>query len=243
MGNKTTEIQILFHNRVSPSRGGTSSHAQNDMMDEVAHDLADIQNRINNSLVPAMAALPDGVIDSSVNAFANGIDAKNMYANAVASPSNDASYYNNTALRPYTVYEELNSIYTEMSSIRSDVTDQLAEFSKLATDVTIADISSLYVASNVEAALTEVMEKVNLLALGQIDLAAISSTYIPSVSETYDIGTSVAKIRNMYLSNVLFLGPLSSDPAITTPGAMYYNTSLQKIKFRDSTGWRTVSST
>jgi hypothetical protein len=243
VGNKTEVVQVLFHKRNARSRGGTSSNDQNDMSDEISHDLIEISAQINDSLVPLAAALPDGTVDTTVDAFTNGLDGKNLYTNAGATDVGDPDYFNVLAARPYTVYEQFDNVYDTVTGLRTDLEDQISGLLQSADMVTVADVGGLYLGNNVESCLTEVMEKVNLIALGQVDLAAVNQHYIPTTANTYDIGTSSVRMRSGYFGAALFLGQLSANPSTTTPGAMYYNTTISGLRYYNGSTWRTVSST
>lgn len=241
MGTKPSEVQILFHRRTARSRGATSSNAQNDMMDEISHDLLEISTQINDSIIPALSTLGNGTFEEEVDAFSNGIDGRSIYANSTATTENDIAFFNVIAERPYTIYEELNNLYTTISGVNSDLEDQISGFIKAASDVTIEDVGGLYIATNVEAALTEVMEKINLVALGQIDLTAVHDHYIPVTTDTFDLGTSAVALRSVY-PNTIYFKPSATAPTVAE-GALWYDSVAHVLKVYNGTMWKTVSTT
>jgi len=208
------------------------------MMDEISHDLVELSSQLNNSLVPVMSALPDGSIETTVDAFTNGLDGKNLYTDSTATESNNSAYFNIAAGRPYTVYEQCADIYTRMSAMQSELETSIADLLQEASMVTIDDVGGLYTSSHVEGALTEVMEKVNLIALGQIDLESVTSHYIPASADTFDLGTSSVALRYVY-PNVVYLKPRTSAPP-AYEGALYYDSITHKLNVYNGTTWKVV---
>ena len=201
MADKIAQIQIQLQKRIARARGQTSSASYNDTIDEISHDFANFANQWNNSLVPLMADLPDSTVDSAIDAFTNGLSGATMYIDADATLAYHSSYYNTTEERPNTVYEQFVSIYTQMTSMQEDLEGQIGA-TVPAASIPIVDTASIYTAANVEAALQEVMTKLNLLVTSDLDLSAVAQHYIPATNNTWDIGTSSKKMRVVYTTQI-----------------------------------------
>ena len=184
MSSKTENVDILFVQRNARAHGATSSSSQNDMFAEISHDLNALQTQLNDSLVPAMASLPDGTEDTTIDAFTNGIDGKSIYTNHEATAIGDPTFYYTAEGRPYTIYEQIDSIYTQIAALQSDLEEEIAGFSAAAAAITVADSSSLYTATNVEDALTEVMTAVNSLSATQMVLPSLTNAAEGSLGST-----------------------------------------------------------
>lgn len=110
---RPSNIIIAAIKRNQRFRGPSSSEQQNDFQAEVIRDLTSIQQEWNNKLVPLTAKLPDGSVDSTVNAFTNGLDGQTLFVNADATSSLSASrYYNTTKDRPNTLFEQFVNLFT-----------------------------------------------------------------------------------------------------------------------------------
>lgn len=114
---KLNELFITTTKRNAPRRGPTSSDAWNDTVSEILTDLANIQLEWNGKIYPVFEGLPDGTDDSTVDAYANGLDGNNVYVDStVTSSSSILTYYNSTKIRPYTIKEAFDNIYTSIES-------------------------------------------------------------------------------------------------------------------------------
>ena len=194
MGEKIENINVLLVKRNMPSKGPTSSSAINDTISEVSRDLLEIQDQWNNRLVSLAAALPDGSPTSSVDAFTNGLDGRNLYVDQDATTVYHSTYYAPGPGRPSTVYEQFESIYTSLTALEEEIDNQINGLARTASQVSIADRANLYTATNVETALAEVRVAVNLLST---NITAVLTT--PSIDNYYSIGTSSYRWKEEYL--------------------------------------------
>jgi hypothetical protein len=152
-------IQILFQVRNARKRGPTSSDQYNDSIEEIAHDFAALSSQWNNRLVPVISALPDGTVDSTIDAYANGLDGSNMYVDADSSVSSNSTYYNTLSTRPYTVLEQFNNVYTLVNTIQDTLESEINSSTVTASQVAVVDTAGLYVGTNVETCLAEVIQQ------------------------------------------------------------------------------------
>jgi hypothetical protein len=84
----------------------------NDQSEAVSTDFGSLAFQWNNSLVPLFKLMADGSVDSSLNAYANGLDGSSMYVDATADTSAlKIRYYNANRLRPKTVKEMLDELF------------------------------------------------------------------------------------------------------------------------------------
>lgn len=114
---KLNELFISLEKRNAPKRGPTSSYAWNDIFDEIITDLGNIQTEWNDHILPVFNGLPDGTDDTSIDAYINGLDGKNVYVDAtVVSTSPILTYFNSTKLRPSTIKEALDDLYTKIET-------------------------------------------------------------------------------------------------------------------------------
>ncbi len=76
-------------------------------------------------------------------------------------------------------------------------------------------------------------------AIARASAAVFDSDLLPGSDNQYNIGASSPRWRNLRLSELLYLGAGSSDPA-GSPGAIYYNTASSTFRgFRD-TSWASL---
>jgi hypothetical protein len=148
VSTKIEEIQVLFQRRNARKRGPTSSDQFNDMTEEIAHDLATLNEQWNNRLVPLTSALPDGVTDSDVDIYTNGLDGGNLYVDYSASRVLNSTYYNTVSSRPNTVLEQFDTIYSLVNTIRDDLENQISSTVLTAIQIPVTDALGLYQSSN-----------------------------------------------------------------------------------------------
>lgn len=199
MANRIEEFQVLFTKRNARARGPTSSAQQNDMIDEIAHDLAALNEQWNNRLVPLTSTIPNGSPDNDVDAFTNGLDGRTLYVVHEATSTSDSGYYNAYKVRPNTVYEQFVNVYETIEETKEDLEAQLAALVPTASQIAIVDNASLYVASNVEDALAEVMQQMSLISTSSVDLSAVDQNYIPAADNVYDIGSAAKRIKDVHV--------------------------------------------
>lgn len=110
--SRPSNLLVTTTKRNQRLRGPTSSEQQNDLQAELVRDLTNIQREWNNKVVPLCQTIPDGVADSSVDAFLNGLDGQTLYVKADATNTSAlATYYNTSKDRPNTVYEQFVNVY------------------------------------------------------------------------------------------------------------------------------------
>ena len=232
--NILAPITLQFFARNAPSVGPTSSADQNAMMTEIGYDLANLATAVNVSLVNLVSLLPDGTVDSNVDAFDSGLDGRTFYLDASASIGYDVANYNSTAGRPYTVYEKINTIINSINSLQIQVTSGFSVLTVPAADVTFADAPSIYnTSTNVEDALIEVMNKVDLITSGTnlsnivpytgaasgVNLGAHSLT-ASGLSSTgaVNFGTKTLQVGNTTISGTLTVSGITNTSSITNTG-------------------------
>jgi hypothetical protein len=85
----------------------------NDTSAEVSTDLASIAFQWNSSLQPLLSLMTDGTQDALVNAYSTGLDGRTFYVNAAATNTTATiRYYNTTRVRPKTLIEVLDDLYS-----------------------------------------------------------------------------------------------------------------------------------
>ena len=124
--NKLSDFNFSLVKRVAPLNGPFSSNAWNDSMDELVVDLSNLALEWNNKVITVLNALPDGSIKSSIDAFANGLDGKNEWADAGATSGH---LWNSTESRPYTVAEVLENLYTYIDAKFAQLEAEIAAYS------------------------------------------------------------------------------------------------------------------
>lgn len=199
MADRIESIQILFQKRNARRRGPLDSEQYNDNIEELSHDLATIASQWNNRLTPLTETLPNLEGNDNLDAFADGLDGKSLYVNSAATAVSDARYFNTTQNRPSTVYEEFGDIYDAIDDLETNLEGQISTFSFTASQIPIVDGGGLYTAANVETALAEVRTAVNNVTAGALDLSAVAQHYVPSTDNTYDLGTTAKRIRDLYV--------------------------------------------
>ena len=206
MAEKLENIQILFQKRNARKRGPTSSDQFNDLLDEIAHDLTEINNRINNSLVPLTATLDDGTLGISgnqIDAFTNGLDGSTMFVLSSASSSTDTQFWNISAERPNTIKEQFDDIYSELEDIRESILVATGIGTDItASEVSIEDLSGHFASTNVEDALSEIATAINLAGDnfkvdGQIYQSTVPISSPSGTTQTIDWDNGDSQILNL----------------------------------------------
>ena len=104
--NNLKQLVFSFKRRTAPAHGGFQSAYFNDTSSEIAVDLSTLASEWNNKLYKMCLSLPDGSVDTSVNAFTKGLDGKNCWVDASAtSSSTEPRFYFTSKGRPYTIAE------------------------------------------------------------------------------------------------------------------------------------------
>lgn len=152
-------FNLTLIKRTAKRKGPTSSEAWNDSFSEIIRDLANLYTEWNTKLVPLTSLLPDGTND--LDAFTDGLDGRTLLVNSEATAASEATYFNVAANRPNTVSEQLKALYLALDAATEGLQNDLDSFTVTAAGVIVVDTANLYAASNVEAALSEVMTKLN----------------------------------------------------------------------------------
>ena len=210
MSARVNELYISLIKRSFANRSSVGSSTLADIVKEISVDLVNIQSEWNSKLIPILAALPAGAQDPAIDAYLNGIDGKNVYADAMA--GGISLYYDRDNSRPYTIYEKLQDLYSVIASIELSLQEQIDSFSGTAEEVSIEDASSIYTAENVEEALQEVMERVNLAGVGTLE--GLSDTAISGSSAGDTLLYDGATWENTHLGDLSLLDTISSSGLI-----------------------------
>jgi hypothetical protein len=182
--SRLQQLNISFTPRRAIRRGPTSSNDWNDNFDEISNDFTDLYYEWNSFLHPLLLTVPDGTDDSSVNAFSNGLDGANLYANSDASATSNANYYDSINARPYTVFEQFEEVYTYMENVNATLSNDISGVVRSAATVSIVDTAGLYDAENVETALAEVATDVQDFLTGTSYLPLSGGILTGQVSNT-----------------------------------------------------------
>ncbi len=111
-----TRLNIQTQKRTIPARGPIISDTWNDTLTEITTDLASLSTLWNKLLVPLLVTIPDGIDDTAVNGYINGMDSRTIYANWEATNLQER-FFNTTKNRPLTIYEVLSNIYNDMANL------------------------------------------------------------------------------------------------------------------------------
>ena len=152
--SKIDTLYISFTDRNARRRGPTSSEAWNDIHDELASDLAGLYDQWNNRLKPLSSTLPDGTVDTNIDAFTNGLDGQTLYTKSDAT-TDDTDYYNTSYVRPKTVYEQFQDVYDDLETLETNLSGQISGQVFSAANISIVDNNSFFDATEVESALSE----------------------------------------------------------------------------------------
>jgi len=109
---KLSSLTLSYILRNIRQRGPLSSSSLNDSFSELAQDLASIATQWNNFLQPLCTTIPDGTDDADIDAFSNGLSGRSLWADSTATLLVNPTYYDSTNLRPYSVLEALDNLYT-----------------------------------------------------------------------------------------------------------------------------------
>lgn len=193
--NRIESLQMLYTIRNMRNRGPKSSAVMNDIITETGHDIAAIVSQWNNSLVPLTSVLPNGTPSSNVDAFTYGLDGRNMYVNYQAT---SGTYYTTTYARPKTIHEQFVDVYSNLVTLQSSLEETITASYPTASDITIADTGSLFVSTEVESALAELRNIINVLERS-LDLSAVDQHYLPKYDNTYNLGSSSYRLQDLHL--------------------------------------------
>jgi len=125
---KLENIQLSFFKRSFIKRGPTDANQLNDSIKELSVDLTHSNQQWNNLLVPLTTRLPDGTLGNDTsrpNAFLDSLDSKTIFADSRATLSNNSSYFYTNRNRPYTIFEQLDGLHSDLSSLQVNLENQI----------------------------------------------------------------------------------------------------------------------
>ena len=163
---KISTFQLLFQKRLASRRGASNTSSYNANIQEIGHDLVELNSQWNNRLVPLTSTLPDSDGADSVDAFTNGLDGRTIYVDSSATSSHNIPYYDSLNKRPITIMEKFISVDNDISDLSTYITNIISNLSVTAADVSIVDAAGYYTSTNVEDALEEVMVAINNIVTG-----------------------------------------------------------------------------
>ena len=205
MADKIRRFDPTLQRRPAPARGPRSSEDWTDSFDEIIRDLEDISNQWNIGVLGLTATLPDGTDDSSVDAFANGIDGRTVYVDAsVDSSSDPATYYDSSKDRPKTVKESLGDLYDyiddSVSNLQTDIS-AIVVSAALTTEQKEKIGANVFDASEVSSATSlDGKSERNRLNLIQVANDVYGSTYTLDNDGTANLTNSVRDMVGALLS-------------------------------------------
>ncbi|MEK7193867.1 MAG: type II secretion system protein, partial [Patescibacteria group bacterium] len=99
-------------------------------------------------------------------------------------------------------------------------------------DTVSVDIQLMYNSQNPQQRLTRELRS----AIARVSAATFDSNLLPG-STNYTIGQQGSPWLDAFISNLLYLGRLSSDPSASQEGAIYYNTASSTFRGYKPSGW------
>jgi hypothetical protein len=105
--NKLSNFNFTLIKRPQPKNGPSSSDVWNDSIDELLVDLSNIAAQWNNQLETILNALPNGSVDTNIDAFANGLDGTSLWTKDGAVSGDGEPLWNTNKARANTVTEAL----------------------------------------------------------------------------------------------------------------------------------------
>lgn len=140
--NRLKNLYPNFTRRRLPKYGPVDANVWNASVDELSADIDKLNNEWNK-LVILTNGLPNGSKDTSVDAFLNSIDGKNLWVDTdVTSSSNNTTYYNSNSARPSTIKESLDNIYTSINTAIVQLQEEIAANSVALTDTQKSSIGA-----------------------------------------------------------------------------------------------------
>jgi len=201
------QLSLSLIKRNVSYRGPRTSDSWNDTVDEIANDLAAITSEWNDKLYPLLAGLPDGTKDANVDAFLNGLDGTQLYADRNAtSTSENGEFWSTTYSRPLTVKETINSIkeevesnYNDLATLMSDTAGVLTHDQKRAIGLEIFDDSYSFTGISILSRSQNNEYNVNQLAK---DLYGTASVLDGDGVSHFGVGGTGASVNDA-LTNIL----------------------------------------
>lgn len=191
MSDKLDTFSVLFVKRNASLRGPTSSEKWNDTIEELSHDLTEINSQWNNRLVPLLDTVPNGEegnVDNAIDAWTDGLGGSTLLVDPTATNSLNVTYFNTTADRPNTILEQLEDVYTEIDTVNSNIATSITAALPTADEVSIVDSAELYTSTNVEDALEEVMTTANLALEASTTVASTLTPTGTTQTVDFDLG-------------------------------------------------------
>ena len=128
MSIKQHSLSLIRRN--APYRGPRTSDSWNDTVDEISTDLAAIISDWNTQLHPLLDSVPDGTLDANIDAFVNGLDGAQLYADSNAtSTSENGVYWDTINSRPRTIKEIINVVRDDVDSNYDSLAAMISESS------------------------------------------------------------------------------------------------------------------
>lgn len=123
-----SKITLSLKKRAAPFKGAQQSKHFNDFINEVSHDLIDIQRQWNSVAYPLFASLPQGEQDTrwelgpDINPVVHGLDGTQLFMDMDAlETTDDGRYFISTDQRPKTLKEIAEDVQTQINKINEAV--------------------------------------------------------------------------------------------------------------------------
>ena len=110
--------------RHTSTRGPMSAENWNDSLDELAADLTYLAKEMRK-LQTLTNTLPNGVSNSTIDAFALGIDGRGIYVDSSLETGTTSTYWESGDSRPKTVEEAFNDIYTALNTAVRELEEEI----------------------------------------------------------------------------------------------------------------------
>ncbi len=153
------------------------------------------------------------------------------------------------ALDPTLVSSDANGVYLKQGAgAQTSITNSQVKvnnlkfiiYSTTGGHATVqVDASFSYNSANPQLAITKTLRS----AIGRVSAATFDSDLLPDTDNNRSVGQTGPNLRwkNVYVSNLLGLGTIASDPTGLAAGSVYYNTTSNKIRAYNGTAWSDVS--
>lgn len=130
--------------------GPASSDQINSFQKEIIRDLTSFRSEYNDKIVPLTSVLPDGSVDSGIDAFKNGLDGRTLFVSSVATSAlSSGRLFNSVKGRPNTVYEQVVNLFTYIDDQISDVNNSIAGLGISGSGNGLTDTQILRIGSNI----------------------------------------------------------------------------------------------
>jgi hypothetical protein len=112
-------LKAALTRRPAPSNGPNKSEDWNDFMEETLHDMAEVFNLLNTSIIPAFNGLGMSGTWPDVDPIANGIDGSTVMTDRDS--TSEPYYYDSSNSRPRTILETFARVVEDLDSIFVDI--------------------------------------------------------------------------------------------------------------------------